>query len=276
MSLVLFYFSGTGNTRYIARRICETLSSRGYKARAVSIENLNTADARTMIDNSSAVGLGWPIYGSDIPTIMQKFIKSMPIVENKPLLTFCTQMAFSGDGAVVMRTQLEAKGYAQKWAMQFNMPNNLSMRGIPLSCSEDYVCHEEKYLKRARKKADYLAFKVLKNVEDIKGATIFHTVAAMSQRPFFKYIGHNAMTKMFKINKNCNGCGLCVEMCPMKVLMLKEEKAARVNYKDCTLCLRCVDFCPKDAISFSRTAKTPHFKGPDMETYKAIIRDKKA
>ena len=147
MSLVLFYFSGTGNTRYIARRICDTLNEHNYEANAVSIENLPTKQAQIMIDNASVVGLGWPIYGSDAPKVVKDFVKNMPIADKRPLLTFCTQLMFSGDGAVVMRNQLEAKGYVQKWAMQFNMPNNLSIRGIPLSCSDDYLEHEEKIFK---------------------------------------------------------------------------------------------------------------------------------
>ena len=111
MGLVLFYFSGTGNTRYIAHHLCNNLNDKGYNAQAVSIEKLKNADAHKMIDNTSAIGLAWPIYGSDIPRNMQKFIKAMPITEKKPLLTFCTQLLFSGDGAVVMRRELEGKGY---------------------------------------------------------------------------------------------------------------------------------------------------------------------
>ena len=276
MSFVLFYFSGTGNTRYIAKRICETMSSRGYAAEEVSIEGLSVADARTMIDNSSVVGLGWPIYGSDIPPIMKKFIQSMPIVENKPLLTFCTQMVFSGDGAVIMRHRLEAKGYVQKWAMQFNMPNNISVGGIPIKCSGDYAQHEEKYLKQARKKADFLAYKVQKNVEDIRGATIFHTLAAMSQRPAYKYLVHGAMVKKLGVNGDCTGCGLCADMCPKDAITVENGKARHTNRKECTLCFRCMDFCPKAAVTYSGRVKKPLYKGPDKQTYDAILAEKKA
>lgn len=275
MSLVLFYFSGTGNTRYIAHRICETLNEHEYDAKAVSIENLPTKQAQIMIDNASMVGIGWPIYGSDAPKIVKDFVKNMPIVENKPLLTFCTQMLFSGDGAIVMSRKLGAKGYVQKWAMQFNMPNNLSVRGIPVSCSDDYSVHEESYLKQARKKADYLAFMVLKNVEEIRGATVFHTIAAMSQRPAFRAM-HGAVEKMIKINSDCSGCGLCAGICPTNALKIVDGKAVRAKSEECTLCVRCVDFCPSNAVNIFKKAKLPHYKGPDRETYQAMIGDRQA
>jgi ferredoxin len=241
----------------------------------VSIENLPTKKAQILIDNASVVGLGWPIYGSDAPNIIKTFVKNMPIVENKPFLTFCTQMLFSGDGAIVMSRKLEAKGYVQKWAMQFNMPNNLPMVGSPLSVSDDYLSHEEKYLDHARKKAEYLAFMILKNVEHIKGASIFHTIAAMSQRPVFRAM-HGAFEKMIKVNDDCTGCGLCSDICPTNALKIEGERAVRVKKEECTLCLRCVNFCPKNAVNLTKKVKLPHYKGPDKETYKYIIENKKA
>ncbi|MCK5130427.1 MAG: EFR1 family ferrodoxin [Clostridiales bacterium] len=276
MRLVLFYFSGTGNTRYIAHHLCNRLNESGYTAKAVSIEGINFTDAQELIDNASAVGLAWPIYGSDLPNNMKQFIKAMPVVENKPLLTFCTQMLFSGDGAVVMRHELEKKGYVQKWALQFNMPNNYVAAGVPLKSSADYALHEEKYLKTARKKIDILADSIIKKKDHIKQATIFNTLLAMSQRPFYKYIGHNMVTKMFGVNDQCTGCKLCAQMCPMNVIKMEDDKAVYVNQEKCLACFRCSNFCPVSAITVLNKVKQPHYKGPDEETYKAIITNRKA
>ncbi len=212
MSLVLFYFSGTGNTRYISHQICDKLNSRGYDAKAVSIEGLNNAEALTLIDNHSIIGLGWPIYGSDIPRNMQNSIHNMPIIKKKPLLSFCTQMLFSGDGAVVMRRTLESKGYIQKWAVQFNMPNNYIAKGVPLKGYDDYNRHEKKYLEPARIKINALVIRIIKGIKYIKDASIINTMLAMSQRPAFRYLGHDVMKKWFGVNENCNGCKLCFEI----------------------------------------------------------------
>ncbi len=276
MGLVLFYFSGTGNTRYIAHHLCDSLNAHGYNAKAVSIEGLNQIEANEMIDNNSVIGLAWPIYGSDIPANMQRFIKAMPVVENKPLLTFCTQMAFSGDGAVVMRRVLEGKGYIQRWAMQFKMPNNVIARGLPFKGRDDYEWFEVKYLKRARKLADYLAYKIIKNVQHIRGATIGHTILAMSQRPAFKYFGHGALAKLLGVNNKCTGCKLCTQMCPQRVIEMVEGKAVHKNTSDCIVCFRCSNFCPHDAITFLGGVKKPRYKGPDAQTHKAIVTNKKA
>ena len=57
-----------------------------------------------------------------------------------------------------------------------------------------------------------------------------------------------------KIDNNlCNGCGICIENCPMDVIR-KDEKAGKafISYlSDCQSCLLCETDCPKGAIYVS-------------------------
>jgi len=51
----------------------------------------------------------------------------------------------------------------------------------------------------------------------------------------------------------CNGCGICVNNCPMDVIRMdKKTKKAFIKYpEDCMLCGLCLD-CPQNAIHISR------------------------
>jgi len=57
----------------------------------------------------------------------------------------------------------------------------------------------------------------------------------------------------------CNGCGICVNICPMDVLRMDEEaKKAVIQYpEDCMLCEFCVLDCPENAISVSPGKSSP-------------------
>jgi len=48
----------------------------------------------------------------------------------------------------------------------------------------------------------------------------------------------------------CNGCGICVDHCPMDVLRLDPEtKKAFIQYiRDCQSCFLCETECPQSAI----------------------------
>lgn len=52
------------------------------------------------------------------------------------------------------------------------------------------------------------------------------------------------------INRDwCKGCGICVVMCPKKVLELdQKEKAVAARPEDCIACDLCAQVCPDLAI----------------------------
>ena len=49
----------------------------------------------------------------------------------------------------------------------------------------------------------------------------------------------------------CNGCGICVKICPMDVFRMDEDlEKAIIRYpEDCMLCELCVLDCPVEAIT---------------------------
>ena len=58
----------------------------------------------------------------------------------------------------------------------------------------------------------------------------------------------------------CKGCGLCVSVCPKKVLVLNKEKLNRkgynpaepVNMADCIGCAMCATMCPDCVITVEK------------------------
>ena len=57
----------------------------------------------------------------------------------------------------------------------------------------------------------------------------------------------------------CNGCGLCVKICPMDVFRMdKQAKKAVITYaEDCMLCEFCVLDCPTRAITVTPEKSSP-------------------
>jgi len=48
--------------------------------------------------------------------------------------------------------------------------------------------------------------------------------------------------------EKCDGCGVCVEICPLDALRLDEEDKAYVKYNECWYCGCCELECPRKAV----------------------------
>ena len=48
--------------------------------------------------------------------------------------------------------------------------------------------------------------------------------------------------------ERCTGCGTCVDVCPMGVFEIENEKSTVGNADDCIICMACVTQCPNEAI----------------------------
>jgi len=46
----------------------------------------------------------------------------------------------------------------------------------------------------------------------------------------------------------CDGCGVCVEICPTDALRLDEDEKAYVKYNECWYCGCCELECPRKAV----------------------------
>jgi ferredoxin len=48
-------------------------------------------------------------------------------------------------------------------------------------------------------------------------------------------------------DNRCDGCGICVEECPVGVIKMQEEKA-KIYMGGCIRCALCHDICPQEAV----------------------------
>jgi NAD-dependent dihydropyrimidine dehydrogenase PreA subunit len=57
---------------------------------------------------------------------------------------------------------------------------------------------------------------------------------------------------MYKVavdKEKCVGCEECVNVCPVDVYEMQDEKSVPVNEEECIGCESCVDVCEQEAIT---------------------------
>ena len=53
--------------------------------------------------------------------------------------------------------------------------------------------------------------------------------------------------------EKCVGCEECVDVCPVEVFEMQDEKSVPVNADECLGCESCVEVCDEDAITIEET-----------------------
>ena len=53
--------------------------------------------------------------------------------------------------------------------------------------------------------------------------------------------------------EKCDGCGSCVEICPVSVFVMDGDKSIPENMDECTGCESCVETCEQMAITVTES-----------------------
>lgn len=241
--MVMFYFSGTGNSKYIAESFCRIMD-----AECRSIEE--AADADTLMEANDTVAFCYPIYGSCVPRLMREFVTAhAQRLRDKRLVIFCTQLLFSGDGARALTDLMPGSAARVIYAEHFKMPNNvcnfwmLSVKNGAQNARKLRAAEE-----RMRKACNNIRSDVVKK----RGFHWLSKLLGMSQNLFWPKM-EEACRSSVRVDSDCIRCGICVQRCPAKNLSLGENGIEQ--HGDCFTCYRCVNICPKQAITVMMHAK---------------------
>lgn len=240
--MITLYFSGTGNSKFIAERFSQIMAAACY-----SIEE--AVDFKEKMTQAKTIAVCYPIYGSCVPRIMREFVsRNRSAFEGKQLIIFSTQLLFSGDGARVFTELLEGVSVDICYAEHFNMPNNIcNFFLFPLANPNKM----QRYIKKAEKKLSRSCQNIKNGVVKKRGFNSFSRYLGLwTQRAHFGGLEKKAERDV-RISAECNLCGKCVRICPMKNLKIADQKIdQRIEQLDqCTLCYRCVNQCPQKAIT---------------------------
>lgn len=266
----LFYFSGTGNTKWAAEVLAEYLQKLGMQTDLHSIESLETADREKLAEILAAsehVILGYPTYGSGMPRIVRNFISRLPeTVGGKRLSVFCTHACFTGDGNVYFRKALSLKGYHMACSFQIALTTNFNVAILPFSLFRPHSGAKlEKRKQKARARLAKMAKAIRYDKTHIDGTLPHQIILGSFQRCLFRMAEHSLPEKFYFIKQRCISCGACVKNCPAQNWSFDSDGELK-SAGTCFLCFRCYNSCPTLAINFGKKTdpeKFIRYKGPD-------------
>ncbi len=231
-----YYFSGTGNTKLVVRKMKEVFEKKGIKVNMFRMEKSSPQS----IDTSHTIGLGFPVASQGTFKFVWEFVKNLPQTNGTSIFMVDTMMEFSGGIVGPLHKILKNKGYKLLGAKEIKMPSNL----LPIKIDEEK--NREK-IENGLKEAEIYAEEIIEGktkwgrvpvLSDMVGAISRSEITWRLFRKLFQ----------FKINEDkCISCKLCVILCPVGNVFMNERNKAEFR-NQCQFCLRCISFCPTEAI----------------------------
>ena len=244
MKALILYFSGTGNTMYVAKIIGEELNKLGVETELHSTEENFAICANTY----DLLILGCPKY-YECPTLdFIKYIKKYLPVSAKaiPTLMFITQAGPLATDSESITQLLARKNHRLVVSKSFAFSNNMMIFSFFKATGDAKI---KENIAQIRSEAASLLRGFLNG--DINNESIG------AFKSFFEWLVAVIFTKLmpvfgmkYSVSDACTGCGLCAKKCPKgNITML--EKRPHFGRK-CIFCMRCINGCPANAILYNK------------------------
>ena len=278
---MIFYFSGTGNTKWAASKLAsathEDLISIAPYMRAD--DSSHTLAEPFILKENERLGFVFPVHGWRVPKLVREFIGRMKVQREEPdaagsqtlsdisensasagsrPFTYCVCTAGDSIGLTIenlnevisQNPSLQTLGIT-KVSSSYSLIMPESYVGLPFMD----VDPNEKEIWKKSKSAQELAV-ICEEIFDRKEG-VNRLVKGPIPWFFTKVVGgffENVLItdKRFHVEKDkCVKCGICANVCPVGDIKGGHgEYPEWLHHKDCLTCFTCYHHCPHHAIEF--------------------------
>lgn len=248
---MIFYFTGTGNSAYAAKKLLEEGEQLISMAEAVSEGAFDYSPAE-----GERVGFVFPVYFYGLPDTVRTFAKHVRF-SKKPayvysVITCGGSIAGAGD---LLKKFLAENGTILRAVYSVKMPDNYVLL-YDVTTQEQ----EKPILAAAEAK-----------LEEIRGSIALHrfvgadvSLAAKAQTAMlYPMYDRSRKTAKFYTDDSCVGCGACAARCPAKAIEMVDGRPVWVKDRcdHCLSCIRC------NAVQYGkRTVGKYRYKHPSLRT----------
>lgn len=255
---MIFYFTGTGNSRYIAKRIAKITSDEVVSINDIiknespkSIKYTDSSNAHTQTASSwresAKLIFVLPTYAWRIPHIVKAWILQTEFPEAKNVWFVMNCGSEIGNAAKYNRELCEQKQWTYMGTAEIVMPENyIAMFNAPGPKAANLIISKaEPFIADA-------ANRIAEN--RIFPAPHIGLLGRLMSGPVNKlFYSLFVKSNAFRAHDKCIGCGKCVQKCPLNNIFLQDGKP--VWGKDCTHCMACICYCPTEAIEYGKITK---------------------
>ena len=234
---MIFYFTGTGNSLYVAKKLDENCISIPQVIKQEQLEFM-----------ADSIGIICPVYGHEMPGMVKEFIRRATFRTDYMFIVL-TYGAHHGGAAEIADSFLQSVGKKADYITSIEMVDNF----LPAFDMNEQMAKDKQV-------EDHLS-QIRADVEGKKRCIQKAGLAEMAVHKMYLQMVKNAPETIwaaFYVFYDWVGCVIYTRVCPAGCIHLENQYAVH-DSEECQACYACVHACPKMAIQFtlSRPEKNP-------------------
>lgn len=257
---MIFYFTGTGNSLWVAEALGEALKE---PLMAITDE-LKTGKKEFIypLRADEKILFVYPVHSWGPAVSMVQFIARLKLTgyEEQAVYSVSTCGDECGYTGTMLQEALQKKGLGLSGYYSVIMPNNyILMPGFDVDTEEV----EQRKLQDAPSRISAI-------VEAIQGGQNVNlynigTMPWLKSKVVYPLFANFALgSNSFRVTDACISCGLCERVCPTGTITLAEGRPVWSN--TCVQCVACIHRCPVGAIEYGRgTVKKGRYHHPTIK-----------
>ncbi len=241
---MIFYFTGTGNTRWAAEQLA---LSTGDVLHYIPDE-LKKESCDYTLQEGERLGFCFPTHGWQPPRIVREFIRKATFRSTSYIYALTTCGDNMGHAMRIFNKELGRQGLHTDAAFAVVMPeSNVCFSFLHLDTPE----RERQKINAAKQRMQHICEVIVncqRGVEELVKGAIPYTYTYVIGGYYNK---HLITDQHFWVDEEvCVKCGLCAKLCPVNDILGTPPQWKHDG--SCTNCLACYHHCPKHAIHWGK------------------------
>ncbi len=251
MKTTIYFYTGTGNSLWVTRKIAGFLDE-------VHLISLAGSTEESVLCESERIGLVFPVHIWGVPPPVMKFIERLKINPESYFFAVAVHAGQVAATLVQLQKLLDRKHIRLASGFSIELPSNYIVWRGAISQEK-----QQQKFAVAQKKVERIAGIVRggKELAPEKGPFWQNPFFSMIYRKSFPHIGK--MDKSFLADDRCSGCGICEKICTARNIRMTEGRPSWQHH--CDQCFACIQWCPEASIQYGKgTSRKKRYHHPDV------------